>query len=286
MPPTLRPVQALRLAAARRQRRATYRRRVEVRSFATLDDGALSVAHPHGFFSTCSVTLVELMRASGPVDRVDFSRALPLYRETPDGCRWDRFFAPPRPPFPAGDPGADLQGLPWSVNSRYRHFDLAALAPWVDAWFRPSEEIRDRAAALATRYRIDPTRTVAVWVRGTDKAQEFDPSSLDRYVRRVRWALRTGGVDRVLVQSDQAQTRDALLGRFGSAAFAVEELPVATGGVGLHFQALPGREDHVFDLLATVVMMSGFRRLVLHTGNGGFWTVLLRGHLRGVAQLW
>lgn len=248
------------------------------------DEGVLNVAHDHGFFSTCSVTLLELIRAPRPVTRIDTSRAFTLYRERPDGCAWDHYFAPPEPPLPVGDPDADTRGLPWSVNDRTRRRDLSVLRAFVEAWFRPSDAVRTRASELAARYEVDPDRTVAVWVRGTDKGQEMPLAPVDRYVRRARRALSRGDVDRVLVQTDQAQIRAALLAEFGSAAFALDELPVTERATGLHFQALPGREDHAFDLLAAVVMMSGFRRLVLHHGNGAFWTLQFRGHLGGVEQ--
>ena len=264
---------------------AATRRWIDERRFATFADGVLTVEHDHGFFTTCTVTLVEAMRAPAPVTRIDSSSAFPLYREDSTGCIWDRFFAPPRPPLPTPDPAADLQGLPWSANGPARSLDLDALRPWVDAYFRPSEAVRARADDLAERYVVDPRRTVAVWVRGTDKVEEIRPSSLTRYVRSVRAALRHGGVDRVLVQSDQAQVRDALLERFGDAAFCIAELPVTSGSEGLHLQDLPGRERHAVDLLATVVLMSTFERLVLHSGNCAFWTILLRGDVDGVRQL-
>lgn len=261
-----------------------YRRRVETRRFATLDDGVLAVDHQHGFFSVCTVTLCELARADGPVRSIDTSRTLGLYRETPDGCRWERFFAPPRLPVPDGDPAADLGGLPWSVNDRVRRRDLTTARPFVAAWFRPSDAVRTRAAELAERHDVEPSRTVGVWVRATDKARELRLPDIDRYARAVRRALARRDVDRVLVQSDQAQVRDALMDRFGVAAVCFDELPVTTTAEGLHFQALPGRETHVFDLLASVVLLSTCRNLVLHRGNGAYWTVRFREGLQGVAQ--
>lgn len=244
----------------------------------------LSVAHEHGFFSVCSVTLVELARAPGPVRAIDTSRTLGLYRETPDGCRWDRFFAPAGPPLPAGDPGADLGGLPWSVNDRVRARDLDVARPFVAAWFRPSDAVRRRADEFRERYALDPGRTVAVWARATDKVEEVRLPGVDRYARAVRRALARRDVDRVLVQTDQAQIRDALMEQFGDAAICLDELPVTPTAQGLHFQALPGRETHVFDLLAAVVLMSTCRRLVLHRGNGAYWAVRFRDSLEGVEQ--
>ena len=254
-------------------------------SFGTVEDGVLRVDHLAGFFSTCSVTLFELMRSHEAIQRIDTSRSLSLYRENRDGCIWDLFFDPPVTPLPTPDPSGDHQGLPSCHHRRYDTLDLGAFRPWVDTYFRPNEAVREARSRLVAKYGIDPDRTVAVWVRGTDKAIEVRPTPVRVYVRAVRRAIASGEVDRVLVQTDQEQVRRTLMRRFGTAAFTIDELPVTGDRTGLHSQQLPGREEHARDLLAAVLLMSRCRRLVLHTGNGAFWTVLFRGGCDGVLQL-
>ncbi len=250
-----------------------------------MEDGTLHLRWDAGFFSVCSVALLELVRAPEPVCSIDATEALGRYRQHTEGSMWGRFFAEPQTPLPTPLPGNRPWGCTLVHHDRYASLDLQPVRPFVDTYFRPSAAVEAAVARLTADYAIDPRRTVAVWVRGTDKGREVRPRSTATYRRAVEGVLESGRVDRVLVQSDQQQVRDELLAYFGSMAFAIEELPVTGGTEGLHSLALDGREEHARDLLAAVLIMARCSDVVLHTGNGALWTVLLRGGTDGVVQV-
>lgn len=294
MPRSTRPrtfaLSRFRKAVRRRRRALTGRlngqsRGPHKRPFGSVEDGTLHMRWDGGFFSVCSVTLLELVRAPEPVRRIDASDALERYRQHTVGSMWGRFFAEPQAPLPNPRPGSQPWGCTLVHHDRYASLDLAPVRPFLDSYFRPSVEVEQAVARLTADYAIDPERTVAVWVRGTDKGREIRPRSTATYRRAVARALASGRVDRVLVQSDQQQVRDELLACFGSAAFAFEELPVTSGVEGLHSLDLDGREEHARDLLAAVLIMARCADVVLHTGNGALWTVLFRGGTDGVVQV-
>ena len=238
-----------------------------------------------GFFSVCSVTLLELVRAPEPVRTIDAPHALERYRQHTQGSMWGQFFAGPDAPLPTPQPGSRPWGCTLVHHARYDSLDLEPVRRFVDTYFRPSAAVTAAVERITSDYDIDPGRTVAVWVRGTDKGREIRPRSTATYRRAVERALASGRVDRVLVQSDQQQVRDELLRCFGPKAFAIGELPVSVGSQGLHSLALDGREDHARDLLAAVLIMARCSDVVLHTGNGALWAVLFRGGVDGVVQV-
>lgn len=250
-----------------------------------MNDGTLHMRWDGGFFSVCSVTLLELVRAPEVVRTIDATHALERYRQHTEGSMWGRFFAEPQAPLPTSLPGSRPWGCTLVHHDRYASLDLEPVRSFVGTYFQPSEAVSAAVDRIASDYAIDPDRTVAVWVRGTDKGREIRPRSVATYRRAVERVLASGRVDRVLVQSDQQQVRDELLGCFGPRAFAIAELPVSSGSTGLHSLALDGREDHARDLLAAVLIMARCSDLVLHTGNGALWTVLLRGNVDGVVQV-
>jgi hypothetical protein len=133
-----------------------------------------------------------------------------------------------------------LFGMPWRVIYRYL----------IAKYLRPKSEHEQRASAFA-RLHMQHAPTLAVHVRGTDKATEL--KGTDQYKRQLM-AL-AGGLDQqrrfskvCLLTDDQTVVRDwnAALG----SRLVLTDAAKVTGDVGLHF-----KNDHLPETLGTDVLV-------------------------------
>ena len=252
--------------------------------------------HDSGFFSNCSTTLETLVQLRGwgfePAEP-DCSRIYLSYREHGEerDVHRDVFAHVPAIPLPPRGAMPEASDLFFTGHNHlhYRERDFAMLAPFMRRFFTPSASVRTVQERLAARAGYDPARTVAICWRGTDKHQEVPPTDIGEYIALADRLIASGEADRVLIQTDQAQARDAVVARFGSRCLFFDELPVSTGQAALHHTDLAGehglgRVEFARRLVAAVELVSRARHVVTHTGNVGLWIALFRGSADGLWQ--
>lgn len=253
--------------------------------YGTIDEsGAFHLRHDSGFFSNCSVTLLELARASRSITRIDTSDSFSWFKSEPGSDVWSRFFsdaivlAPRR----YGE---------WSErllhHSRYRTIDLSIIQPLLTSYFHPSNLVLSRQRELLNRYDIDLSKTLAMNYRGTDKGREISLSPVEEWLETTRRALKKlPGETRLLIQTDQEQVRQRFLAEFPHQAFFFEEMPVTRGQQVIHeILDVEERDDFAVNLLASTLILANCNRLITHKGNVALWTVLFRGHSVGMTQV-
>lgn len=248
-------------------------------------DGVFELHHDAGFFSMCSVTLLEIARSVTPVVDIDASHAFRLYSDGVTTPQWSDYFAPVVPVMPRdyGD---------WSKyllqHRRYRFLDLKAVAPLLAAYFRPSEEVVSIMRRMMDTYEIALDKTVVVHYRGTDKGREVHQRDFPRWIAAIDTTLkRLPSTHRLLIQTDQLQVQQQLLDRYKDRAFSFTELPMTDSTKGVHFQVDKSqRRDYGQTFLAATYVMSQSAKVITHTGNGALWTALYRGHADGFTQIY
>ena len=256
------------------------------------DQGEFFLSHDAGLFSCLSVTLwsiCDLLDAGYTPRKVNFRNSLTAYQDAPNmGDPYAQMFN--ISVVKDGMSGSHTQHAPkydrFDHHAPYRKLDFEALKPLVEHYFSPIQSILDRIQTFHSQYLVAGQRYVGVCIRGTDKGTEVPHTDSSFYIERAEALLDKGLVDRVFIQTDQAQIYDSFKHRFQGICDAVEDLPRTGGKVVIHnTAAVEGRRiTFAQDMLAVVTMMSAMPYVITHTGNVGAWITLMRGNAHHVWQ--
>lgn len=259
------------------------------RDFAVLEGKKISLLHDSGFFSNCSVLLMNLANAPQHPIFIDAKSSFTHFTDSGRPFEWNQYFSPP-PKNVTVDPGAWRRSrlarlLPH--HSLYGLLDYRVAKEIRDTYFRLSNGVLDRVRELETHHLPAPVGEVLViCLRGTDKSSEVKPSPLKSYLRRARRILRAHQNLRVWVQTDQKQIRDFLLEQLGPRSFALDVLPVTADSSVIHqSKMLSSRSEFTRDLLAITWLMSQSHSVITYTGNVGYWISIFRGNSKRLHQL-
>ena len=249
-------------------------------------DSAFHLTHDAGFFSMCSTALFELCREKRMTTAIyakeSFSHFGKDFGENP----WDFYFRQPRQEISATYSDKNPFGRRLRHHSDYSTLPLKRVRGHISRYFSPADEVKRREANLLAKYDIDPSRTITVCYRGTDKGTELALEDPEVYLDASRALLKRRPRSRVLVQTDQAQVRDFLVSSLGERAFYIDEMPVTETETAIHQIITPEQQVSFGQtLLATVLVMASTKHLITHTGNMALWTVLYREHTKRVLQL-
>lgn len=253
--------------------------------------GTLHVVHDAGLFSCLSVTLwslADLLRDGHVPRRLNLDRTLRAFRDQAQDDIQAALFTT------VVDP-AGLARLGEMDSSRlvrfdhhgdYRDLDFEVLTALRETYLPVSPAVLERAAELERDFLVAGARYGAVCIRGTDKATEVVPLDSALYVEAARSLLDEGIVDRILIQTDQAQIARLFEREFAGRCDRFTVLPVTETLQGIHLStAVDGRRlEFARDMLAAVMLIAAMPRVITHTGNVGAWTTLFRGSGVGVIQ--
>jgi hypothetical protein len=258
------------------------------RRFGEVEGHELRLTHNTGFFSNCSVALLEIARAGGDLDKIDVTQAFSSFKESSPTQTWNNWFAGPSRLPEKFQRTARLSRMAHRLphHSLYRFIDFKVTRLLLDHFFSLSEEALGRGADIVRENSIDPSNTVVLCYRGTDKGTEVRASGKARYLRKVRRILDRNPNYRVWVQTDQTQARDWFLDALGSSAFSVDAIPVTEGSVVMHKVVDASfRREFGLRLLAATYLMAKCEWVVTYTGNLGYWIALYRGNTKNLIQL-
>jgi hypothetical protein len=255
-------------------------------SFGTFQKG---IYYPNnrdaGFFSHFSTSLLDLCQIRAPVKQIKSQEAFKDFTDLGVEDPWSIFLNQPTGKRVRSTVSrSELREL--LHHSIYRDLPFSGFAPFLVEYFSPSDRVLEKKEFFLEKYSIDPLRTIAVNLRGTDKSIEVPTPPLRNYINLAREELARNPGFRMLAMSDQRQYLDAFVAEFGSDVIVFEELPSTTSNIVLHKQ-LSGADKAMFgiNLLASVLILASARSLITHTGNVAFWTALYRGNADGLIQL-
>jgi hypothetical protein len=260
--------------------------------FYSPEHDTIFCGHDAGFFSICTVSLwslAELQRVRGIFPRrIDYSRNFLSFRNAEQLRRKTDLYPLFFKPWPDSSidprrrlPYADQHGI-------YAFLDYKRLTPIIDRFFRPSDRAVEVRAELKRRYAIDPSKTIAVVYRGTDKGVEVEIASPQAFLSKTRQLAVEHPGHRVWIQTDERDVRAMFVREFGDRCFYLNEMPVSGNGVVVHGQdddtLNMDRSDFGVLLVAVNSLLAQADIVVNHTGNMALWLCLWRGHARGVWQ--
>lgn len=252
---------------------------------AFVNNGVLELRHNAGFFSNCSIALLEIARSQSVIRQIDSTDSFQFYKTEPKENSWSAYFCQPSPHV------LDSSRSEFSSfllhHSRYKDLNFKQSNPLISTYFRPSPQVVEIMWQMIRKYEINFEKVLAVHYRGTDKKIEIHPEPVSRWLSEVRKVAKMlPGGHRILVQTDQQQFLDLMIEEFGPRVFYFRELPRTEGSDATH-QSLPDSERKGFasNYLAATFILSRCEWVVTHTGNGGYWVSLFRGSAKKFVQL-
>jgi len=259
--------------------------------------GCSSINHPEmnqldcmwncGFYSNQTQaflsTLILLSHGIVP-DKISYAMGFKRFKADPER---DIF-----PDFYKIDPSVPVQllktvTLPDENKKQFDLYDFEYYNPVVKRFFGPSDVVSERKNQLLNKYRINPSETISVLYRGTDKYTEVRLGSPQAYLQAVQQVLQQTNAKRVLVQTDQTQVLNFFKQELGNMVIHFEETPTTSGKEAMNTVMENEGNDTMdwmqwFDAALRVVSECAF--VVNHTGNCGLWMNLYRGNTTNVFQ--
>lgn len=255
----------------------------------------LLITHNAGFFSCCTIALQDIViwhrEHRGLPERIDRSMQYAHYKHTPLQNLIPFYF------------NEQLFSIPYKgyyeINhdprelqfSNYKKIDFAAVKPFIDKFFTPSQHVLDIVKMYEEKYQIDYESTCGVFYRGNDKNRETSIASYDEFINKARQidtrTFSKGSPVSFFVLPDEPSFMDAFSSVFKNwGSFTIDELPLCKNKDSAMFFELPleERAEYGAKFLAAVIVMSKCKHLITHSGNCGLWAVLYRGNADNVHQ--
>jgi hypothetical protein len=241
------------------------------------NEDCLRINHNAGFFSCCTVRLVGILEYFSAFQRpprvVDSSQQFGWYKRNPLEDVTSQFFKNRE------DVEIPWKGLPVRITdtgqehqfSDYSRLNYAALRPFIERYFTPSDEIQQLADQIERSSPVPFGEICSVLFRGGDKKLETtQPSFAEVVLKAAQLRLRHPEL-RFLVQSDEPDFLE----------YAQRELE------GTCFFVNGSRSDpmtHISLYLASIMVISRTRFVISTSGNGEMWTRFFRGHGQDTQQ--
>ena len=252
-------------------------------------EGTLWLRHggeyPVGLFSCLTVvmqTILTLHERGELCIRVDNSLGMNSFKEVTSMNTWPEMFN--EPSREALDQFAKLSPshtFEFDHHSDYKkivesHLGYNWTRAYIAAYMQPSKLILDTAEAFDLNCHISKAPTLCVYYRGTDKHTEIPTVSLSKYYNTVDRLLEITPNAEVLIQTDQAQAREAFVSRYGGRCKFIPELPVTRGDKAIHnTRSVQGeRQRFAVNLYAMCLALSRGRVLITNSGNVGWFLAL------------
>ena len=251
------------------------------------ENGEFFLTHDTGIFSCLSVTLwsiCDLLDAGYQPRKINFLKSLSAYQDANEKIDpYSELF------LESSSHNNLLRDQPYyrfDHHAPYSTQNLHELSALIARYFNPSTQVDEKIRMFRSQYLAPNQRYVGVCIRGTDKSIEVPHTDSSLYIEKTASLLEQGLVDRVLIQTDQAQIYDIFRHRFNELCDAFEDLPRTDGMIVIHkTSAIEGqRIGFAKDLIAAINLISEMPYIITHTGNIGAWIALKRGNLSNFWQ--
>lgn len=177
--------------------------------------------------------------------------------------------------------------IPNENRKTFSEYDFESYNKIIKRYFSPSNDIFERKQTLLKKYNINPSETISVLYRGTDKWTEVRLAHPADYLNVVVQILNQTTAKKVLLQTDQSQVIDYFKSELGDSVIVFGENPSTYGEKAMNAVMHESGKSQVewmqwFD--ASLRCVADCAYLVNHTGNCGLWANLYRGTTNNVFQ--
>jgi hypothetical protein len=155
--------------------------------------------------------------------------------------------------------------------SDYSKLNFLEIKPFVEKYFMPAENIRERIKHFEGKMAWDYESICGIRYRGTDKNLETNqPPYAEMILKAVKLKRKFPHI-KFLLQTDEKDFLD----------YAMRELE---GECYFHIITPGGKLENISDYVAAIFIFSRCKYLITTSGNGELWIRILRGNNRGSIQ--
>jgi hypothetical protein len=180
------------------------------------------------------------------------------------------------------DPKVIIPG--WGTNDIQTTKVLQNVSKYFSKCFKTNSAIDADREVFEQKYNINYAEVLAVCYRGTNKYTECKLASTEAWIQKTKDVLSSNKqLNRVLIQTDQEQLRDAFMAEFGSSCFFFEEIAVtADKNVMHHVIKKEDKLRHTKNIHTAVSILAKHEYLINHAGNTGYAIATYRGTARNM----
>ena len=247
----------------------------------------LYLTHNAGFFSCLSVALNSVVE--NPPLSISARFGMRLYKAHLFTDPWKYYFKPPQlhnqenqfspPPSIRLIPAKD-----WWWR-RYEALPIIDVSLYIEMYFAPSDRVRAKMIESKNTYNLEPSKTIGVHYRGTDKLTEFSITGIEEYIRNVSEIISQVPNHKILLQTDDYVAYQKFFAIYGERMITFDQPTSPTSGIGLHYLGNRNPVEDTVKYFSTTLILSQCDYLITHTGNGALWEILYRGNNVKVIQL-
>ena len=170
--------------------------------------------------------------------------------------------------------------------SDYKQLRFNDLQPFINRWFTPGIQVKNRVADFKSKYAINTTDTIAVFHRANDKVKETKVAHDDEWIAKIKEVIGLHFGKKLFILPDNIEFAQRCRDEFGDVVIIAENHLYHADANGCNFMKVPlaERPQHALNFYSSVLIASECDQLITHSGNGGFWSVLYRGHTNGLYQ--
>lgn len=250
------------------------------------------VNHNAGFFSNCTVCLVDLIESIKYLKNInvelDTRNTFRLYKNSQKN----------------GDIGLEYFKKAYN-NSKvsiihekglvvesgmsfldYKTLNLLKMNPYISKYFTPSDKVKNIISMMEKKYEIDYENTCCVFFRGLDKFIETGVPEYDIFCNKAKEVTKNENNIRFLLQSDETDFFDYAKNIFVNHLIFNDEIRHVKHSKTLLEYSLNKNDNFKYSLyfLAIVIIMSRCKYVICNTSNVSLWIVLFRGHTNNLHQ--
>lgn len=243
------------------------------------------VKHSAGYFSNMTIRLYELldfMRTHGRYpDFIDSSEQFGFYKKDQTQDISKLYIKEVSKEIDFNIPKLDVDFMAFQFGD-YRNIDFAGLKPIIDKYFSLGELVEQKVSELKTKYKLD--KYISVFYRGNDKQIEIDNPSYELFIQKAK---EVQGDLPILILPDECKFYKAFTKELSN-VILMEETPCIDMPKGNLIFDMPmgNRVEYGAIYNAAVYLLSQGEHLITHSGNGGVWATLYRGHSNKVHQIY
>ncbi len=242
----------------------------------------IELRHNFGFFSNCSVALREIINYIRDNDsiplRIEAQNSFTEYKSK--NATLSEWFVSPenalsqilKKNIHQTQSNHDIFQH-WFENDPYT-FNVEAFQMLINTYFKPNDEIEHLKNSLKSKYNIDPSNTLFLYLRGTDKVIEMSKTPEEIMIQKCKDLQNNLNI---IVQSDESTFIERVKNEFKNVVH-IEELKAR------NHNDLGERNKHSKVLLACTLIASECNTILMTTGNVSIWMLFYRGHNKNVHQ--
>lgn len=246
------------------------------------------VNHNAGFFSNCTVCLVDLIESIAYLKNtnveLDTRNTFQFYKNAEKNS----------------DIGSEYFKKTYNKNvdivyekvetgiciSPYKTLMFDKLTPYIGKYFSESDKVKNIISMMEKKYKIDYENTCCVFFRGLDKFLETGVPEYDIFCDKAKNITNNENNIRFLLQSDETEFFDYAKNIFTNNLIFNDEIRHMKHSKTILEYSLNKNDNFKYSLyfLAVVIIMSRCKYVICNTSNVSLWIALFRGNTNNFHQ--